>query len=82
MGFLKRVAFYLGLVFGLATVAVAGTVVVTYLFTGKFPSVKLAEGKTEVALMTADEVVALIREQMDKAKAAQAAEQAGGEDDD
>ena len=39
MGFLKRAAFYLGLMLGLAAVAAAGTVALTYLFTGKFPAV-------------------------------------------
>jgi len=82
MGILKRAAFYLGLVLGLATVAAAGTVLLTYLFTGKFASIEMAEGKPEVTLMTPDEVVTLIREQVDKAKAAQAAEATGGEGDD
>jgi hypothetical protein len=82
MGVLKRVAFYLGLVLGLATVAAAGTVLLTYLFTGKFASIEMSEGKPEVTLMTADEVVAMVREQVDKAKAAQAVEVTGGEGDD
>lgn len=82
MGFLKRLAFYLGLVFGLIAVAGVGTVLLTYLFTGKFPTVQSAEGKTEVALMTADEVAALVREQVDKAKAARAKEGEGEENDD
>ncbi len=81
MDVLKRLAFYLGMVLGLATVAAVGTVFLTYLFTGKFPAVEVAEGKPEVTLLTADEVVALVREQVDKARAARAAEE-GGEDDD
>lgn len=81
MGFLKRVAFYLGLVLGLVTVAAAGTVVVTYLFTGKLPSVKMSGEKAEVELMTPDEVVALVREQVVKAKGAAQAKVAGGEND-
>ena len=80
MGFLKRVAFYWGVVLGLATVAAAGIVALTYLFTGRFPSVDMAEGKPEVQLMTAEEVVAMVREQVAKAKAAQEME-AGGEHD-
>ena len=44
--------------------------VLTYLFTGKFPSLELSGEKPEVTLMTADEVVVLVREQVDKAKAA------------
>jgi hypothetical protein len=80
MGFLKRLAFYLGLILGLATVATVGTVALTYLFTGKFASVEMAEGKPEIALMTPDQVVVMVREQVNKAKAAQAAREA--EDDD
>jgi hypothetical protein len=80
MGFLKRLAFYLGLILGLATVATVGTVALTYLFTGKFASVELAEGKPEITLMTPDQVVVMVREQVNKAKAAQAAREA--EDDD
>jgi hypothetical protein len=80
MRFLRQVAFYFGLAMGLVTVAAAGTVVLTYLFTGKFPAVEMAEGKTEVTLLTSDEVVALVREQVEKAKLAQQAEAAGGED--
>lgn len=77
MKFLRQVVFYFGLAMGLVTVAVAGTVALTYLFTGKFPAVKMAEGKTEVTLLTSDEVIALVREQVEKARAAQGA--AGGE---
>ena len=82
MGFLTRLAFYLGLVLGLVTVAVTGTVVVTYLFTGKLPSVKMSGEKAEVELMTPDEVVSFVREQVTKAKAASQAKVTGGEDDD
>ena len=55
MGFLKRLAFYCGLILGLLTIAAAGTVALTYLFTGKFASVEMAEGKAEVTLMTKSE---------------------------
>jgi uncharacterized iron-regulated membrane protein len=71
MGFLRSVAFYLGLTVGLLSVAVAGTVALTYLFTGKFPSVEMAGGKAEVTLMTPDEVVAMVRQQVEQAKASQ-----------
>ena len=81
MGFLKRLAFYLGLVLGVVTVAATGTVVVTYLFTGKLPSVKMSGEKAEVELMTPDEVAALVREQVAKAKAANQADATGGEGD-
>jgi hypothetical protein len=78
VGFLKRMAFYWGLLLGLATAAAAGIVALTYLFTGKFPSVAMAEGEAEVQLMTSDEVVAMVREQVNKSKAAQADEGTGG----
>ena len=83
MGFLKRVAFCVGLLLGLTTIAAAGTVAMVYLFTGKFPSVEVAEGKPEVTLLTPDEVAAMVRSQVDKAKAAaRPAEMAGGEEHD
>ena len=82
MGVLRRLAFYLGLLLGLATIAAAGTVALTYLLTGKFVSLEMSEEKPEVTLMTPDEVAALIRE-----KAGKRAEQpveieiGGGEND-
>ena len=82
MGFLKRLAFYLGLALGVATMAAAGAVALTYLFTGKLFSIEMAEGKPEVTLMTPDEVVVMIREQVDAAKKATSEEAAGGENDD
>lgn len=80
MGFLRRLAFYLGLLLGLTTVAAAGAVALTYLFTGKLVSVEMVEEKPEVTLMTPDEVAALIRERMAKAEA-ELEEAAGGEGD-
>jgi hypothetical protein len=68
MGLLRRLAFYLGLMLGLTTVAAAGTVALTYLLTGKFVSVEMAGEKPEVTLMTPDEVAALIREKAGKAE--------------
>jgi hypothetical protein len=82
MGFLRRLAFYAGLVLGLATVAVAGAVILTYLFTGKLPAMELGGDARKLDLFTPDEVVALVRDQVVKAKAAHAAEVAGGESDD
>jgi hypothetical protein len=78
MELVKRIAFFIGLLLGLASVAAVGTVALTYLFTGKFASVELAEGKPEITLMSADQVVAMVREQVEKSKAAQA--QAEGDD--
>lgn len=80
MGFLRRLAFYLGLLLGLTTVAAAGAVALTYLFTGKLVSVEMGAEKPEVTLMTPDEVAALIRERVAKA-GAELEEAAGGEGD-
>lgn len=85
MGILRRLAFYLGLVLGLTTIAAAGTVALTYLLTGKFVSVEMAGEKPEVALMTPDEVAVLIREKAGKAEVEieiPLAEAEGGEGDD
>jgi len=83
MDFLKRMAFLLGFVLGLVTLVVLGTEFLTYLFTGKFPSVKkVGEGKAELVLMTPDEVVAFVREQALKESAVvEITEVAGGEND-
>ena len=83
MDFLRRMAFLLGLVLGLVTLVVVGTEFLTYLFTGKFPSVKkVGEGRPELVLMTPDEVVAFVREQALKENAAvEVSEVAGGEND-
>jgi hypothetical protein len=78
MGFLKRLAFYVGLLLGLATIAVAGTVALTYLLTGRLASIEMEEKKPVVTLMTPDEVVTMIRERTGKAEA-QLDEETGGE---
>ncbi|HFD38809.1 MAG TPA: hypothetical protein ENJ31_03005 [Anaerolineae bacterium] len=79
MGLLRRLAFYLGLIVGLVTVAAAGTVALTYLLTGKLVSLNLAEGKATVTLMTPDEIIALIRSQMESGKAPVDIEIEGGD---
>jgi len=83
MDFLRRIAFLLGFVLGLVTLVVLGTEFLTYLFTGKFASVKkVSEGRPELVLMTPDEVVAFVREQALKENAAvEVTEVAGGEND-
>jgi hypothetical protein len=82
MGFLKRVAFAMGLLLGLTTVAAAGAVALTYLFTGKLVSVEMSEDKPEVTLMTPDDVASLIREQRKGKGEAALDEEPGGESDD
>ncbi|MFC2036778.1 hypothetical protein ACFLYD_02245 [Chloroflexota bacterium] len=75
-----RLAFYLGLAVGLVTVAAAGTVALTYLLTGKLPGVKLGGEEPEITLLTPDEVVDLVRAQVDQAKGeAGLVEDEGGE---
>jgi hypothetical protein len=82
MAFLRRLAFVLGLLLGLATVAAAGAVALTYLFTGKLVSMEMSEDKPQVTLMTPDEVAALIRDQRTGKGGAELEEQPGGESDD
>ena len=80
MGLMKRLAFYLGLLLGLATIAAAGTVALTYLLTGRLVSIEMEEKKPVLTLMTPDEVVALIRERTGRTEA-QLVEGTGGEGD-
>lgn len=82
MGFLRRLAFALGLLLGLTTVAAAGVVALTYLFTGKLVSIEMSEDKPEVTLMTPDQLAALIREQRMGKSGIELADQPGGESDD
>ena len=71
MSFLKQSAFYLGLIAGLATIGAAGAVLLTYLFTGRLPAIRASEGeKPKMQLFTPDEMVVLMRQQMDGAEAA------------
>lgn len=78
---LRGLAFFVGFLLGLVTIAATGIVALTYLFTGKFPGVEMSEGKPEMQLMTPDEVVAVVREQVAKAKAARTAAAGGGDVD-
>ena len=68
MGFLRRLAFYLGLILGLGTLAAAGTVLFTYLFTGKFVSFEMVGDKPKATLMTSDEVIAMVKERASKSE--------------
>lgn len=82
MGAMRRLAFCLGLVLGLVVTAVTGAVALTYLFTGKFPFPEMDDGNAGVQLKTPDEVVAVVREQVQKAKTAAGPEMNGGDSDD
>ena len=81
MGILRKMAFLLWVVLGMVTLVVVGTEFLTYLFTGKFPSVKkVDEERTELVLMTPDEVVAFVRELALKENAAlEVSDVTGGE---
>ena len=81
MGLLKRFAFYLGLAFGVVTVAAAGTVALTYLLTGKVPLVGMSDDNAELSLKTPDELAAMIREKTGKTSKAEVIEVTGGGDD-
>lgn len=64
MSLLRQSAYYLGLIAGLATIGAAGTILLTYLFTGRLPAIKMADGeKPKVQLFTPDEIVTLMRQQ-------------------
>ena len=64
MGLIKQLAYYLGLIAGVATVGAAGAVLLTYLFTGRLPAIRMAEGeKPRLQLFTPDEIVTLMRQQ-------------------
>jgi hypothetical protein len=67
MEYLKRLAFFVGLALGLVTVAAAGAVALTYLFTGKLVSVRSDQDGTRVVLDTPDALAALLRQQAGKA---------------
>ncbi len=77
MGFLKRLAFYAGLILGLAVIAAAGATALTYLLTGKLVSLDLAQGKPTVTLITPDEIVALFRSQLAQEEQPSTAEERG-----
>ncbi len=79
MSFLKQLAYCVGLIAGLATIGAAGAVLLTYLFTGRLPAIKMAEGeKPRVQLYTPDEIVTLMRQQTGGADAADQSIEIGG----
>jgi hypothetical protein len=72
VSFLKQSTYYLGLIAGLATIGAAGAVLLTYLFTGRLPAIKMADGeKVKMQLYTPDEIVVLMRQQGRQMHAAQ-----------
>jgi hypothetical protein len=69
MSALKRLAFGVGFVLGLAAfVLVAGNVLL-YLLTGRLPSVEIrGDGKPVFGLVSPQEVVNIVKEQVEKEK--------------
>ncbi|TKJ28734.1 MAG: hypothetical protein CEE40_10770 [Chloroflexi bacterium B3_Chlor] len=70
MSAIKRLAFVTGLILGLAGfVLIAGNILL-YLLTGKLPSVEVRDdGRPVVGLVSPQEVVTIIKEQVDKERA-------------
>ena len=80
MSALKRLAFGVGFVLGMATFVVVAGNVLLYLLTGKLPSVEISGDGTPVfGLKSPQEVVSLVKEQVEKERAAlpRAASEAG-----
>jgi hypothetical protein len=69
MSVLKRLAFAVGFVLGLAAFVVVAGNALLYLLTGKLPSVEVREdGRAAVALVSPEEVVNLVREQAQRGR--------------
>lgn len=67
MSAFKRLAFGMGFVLGLVGFVVVAGNVLLYLLTGKLPSVEVGEGgKPVLGLVTPQEIVTLVREQVEK----------------
>ena len=68
---LRRLAFGMGFLLGMAGFVVLAGNVLLYLLTGKLPSVEISEDGTPVfGLMSPQQVVSLIREQVEKERGA------------
>jgi hypothetical protein len=67
MSALKRLAFGVGFVLGLAGFVVVAGNALLYLLTGKLPTVEVGEdGKPVLSLVTPQEIVTLVREQVER----------------
>jgi hypothetical protein len=67
---LKRFAFVIGLLLGMAGFVVVAGNVLLYLLTGRLPAMELKEdGRPAFALLSPQEVVNLVREQVEKERA-------------
>ena len=70
MSALKKIAFAAGFVIGLAAFVLIASNVLLYLLTGKLLSVEVkADGRPVATLMSPEQVVDIIREQVEKGKA-------------
>lgn len=70
MSALKKIAFAAGFVIGLAAFVLVASNVLLYLLTGKLLSVEVkADGRPVATLMSPEQVVDIIREQVEKGKA-------------
>jgi hypothetical protein len=69
---IKRLAFFIGLLLGLASIIQAGTAILTYFLTGKLTSVEIQEtdgGRRPVfKLVSADDVLEIIKDQAAKGR--------------
>ena len=69
---IKRVSFFVGLLLGLVSISQAGTAILTYFLTGKFPSIEIEEteqGPRPIfKLVSADKVLDIIKEQAAKGR--------------
>jgi hypothetical protein len=81
MSAIKRLAFVLGGILGLSGFVLVMGNVLLYLLTGKLPSVEAGEGGQPVfGLVAPQDVVTMIREQMEKERAKRlSAQPEGGE---
>jgi hypothetical protein len=78
MSALKKMAFAAGFVIGLAGFVLVASNVLLYLLTGKLLSVEVkADGRPVATLMSPEQVVDVIREQVEKGKAQASAGQPG-----
>ena len=70
MSSMKRFAFFMGFVLGLAGFVLSAGSVLLYLLTGKLPSVETGEdGRPAFGLITPEGVVTVVKEQMERERA-------------
>lgn len=69
---IRRLAFFIGLLLGLASIIQAGTAILTYFLTGKLPAIEVretAQGRSPVfKLVSTDNVLEIVKEQIAKGR--------------